>query len=244
MWQTLAASVTGSYHLKQKKGNEDAYSLASLRATELCLVVSDGAGSASCAAEGSRFLSSKMLELFARCPMPSSRFALECEGLAMLYWLKHELDAFARSKDRPADDFAATLLAVMIGPYNSLALQVGDGAIVAQMASAEIRFLCQPFRGDYASETVFVSSHDALTRASVAVYPSTEISALALLSDGLEPVALQQSKPFAGFFEPIFAFGKNAGNVREKVASLQQFLASERINARTHDDKTLVLATR
>ncbi len=244
MWQTLAASVRGSHHVKQGKGNEDAFSLASSLRDELCLVVSDGAGSAKSGAEGSSFLSNKMLELFATYTMPASRLALECDGLALLYELKCELNVLAKSSERPARDFAATLLAVMVGAHYTVALQIGDGAIVGQMATGEIQFLTQPFHGDYASETIFVSSKDALAQASVAVYPSDELKGLALLSDGLEPVALQQGKPFQGFFEPMFAFAKNAGDVQEKAASLSHFLDTERINARTHDDKTLVLAVR
>ena len=242
MWKTLAASVVGSAHIQQNKGNEDAFAVGSSLSKNLILVASDGAGSATCAAQGSAFVSQKMLELFAQMPFYRSRVGLECELLAALYVLKAELRLFAESQERDVKDFAATLLAVKITPPFVLAIQIGDGAIVTQCKDG-LHFLTQPFHGSYASETVFVSSDDALQKASVAVMASDAIQALALMTDGLEPVALSKGKPFKDFFTPLFAFCANEKAAHKKCHDLTNFLSGGQLATRTHDDKTLILST-
>lgn len=243
-WQTLAASVPGSYHLKHNKANEDACLLASKASGELILLLADGAGSASCAEQGSSFVLSQMLKRLTAYAMPQSRMALACDAYALLYGVRADLLAFAKSERKLPGDYAATLLAVVVGSYYSLVLQLGDGAIVAQDFEGQLKLLSPGFRGEYASETVFVSSKDALAQLSLAVLPSSELRAIALLSDGLEPLALQAGKPFAAFFEPLFAFCAKDSDTRQKAHDLSSFLASERLLARSHDDKTLILATR
>jgi hypothetical protein len=71
---------------------------------------------------------------------------------------------------------------------------------------------------------------------------------IAVFSDGLERLALDfkerqaHTKFFRGFFQHFY--DKPAGEASEIQAQLAQFLASDRINAKTDDDKTLILATR
>ncbi len=243
MRKTLAASVVGSAHLTQDKGNEDAFAIGSSLSKDLMLVASDGAGSAVCAAEGSAFISQKMLELLSSMPLSTSRVALECDLLALLYVLKAELNLYAKQQARPTKDFAATVLAVKITPLYVLAAQIGDGAIVAETKDG-LQLLTEPFHGDYVSETVFVSSDDALQKASVAILRCSDIQSLAIMTDGLEPVALSKMQPYQDFFAPLFAFCANEKNLSEKCRDLEAFLSSERIAARTHDDKTLILMTK
>lgn len=243
MWNTIAASTIGSAHLKQNKTNEDAFALGSSLSKHLILVASDGAGSAACAAQGSAFVTQTMLKLLSELKGSASRFALECELLACLHVLQAELRIFARIQERPVKDFSATLLAAVLAPPYLLALQVGDGAIVVKDDEGT-RFVTQPFHGEYASETIFVSSDDALQKASFAVLPLADIHSLALLTDGLEPVALAKNEPFVDFFDPLFAFTAKDKEPAQKCRDLQDFLASERIAARTHDDKTLILVSK
>lgn len=243
-WQVLAASATGVSHTKQQKGNEDAFAIASSCTGDLVLVASDGAGSAKHAAQGSAFLSQTILKQLSSFPNSTSRYTLECDLLALLYKLKSNLDALAKQEGQPAKAFAATLLAVKVMPFYTLALQLGDGAIIMQNQQDELSFLTQAFHGEYASETTFVSSPHALKQASTAVAISSDIKALALLTDGLEPVALQNGRPFKDFFEPLFKFATNEQDAAKKCRDLESFLSSERLNSRTHDDKTLIVASR
>lgn len=50
------------------------------------------------------------------------------------------------------------------------------------------------------------------------------------------------NKPHVPFFQPLVAFAARAENQTDAREQLTAFLASERVCARTDDDKTLVLA--
>lgn len=71
---------------------------------------------------------------------------------------------------------------------------------------------------------------------------------MALFSDGLQGLAVNfaERAPHDGFFRPLFSAvrAEPPGHSRELSDRLQRFLDSPRVNARTDDDKTLVLATR
>ena len=99
-------------------------------------------------------------------------------------------------------------------------------------------------RGEYANETHFIVQEDALDQLVVEV-SDQPVSALAVFSDGLIRLALKMpaQEPHAPFFEPLFGFVRSVKNDAEAVDQLARFLASERVSARTDDDKALVLAT-
>jgi hypothetical protein len=72
------------------------------------------------------------------------------------------------------------------------------------------------------------------------------ISRLAVMSDGLIRLALKMpaQEPHEPFFAPLFRFVEMITDPAEAEAQLAAFLSSERVNARTDDDKSLVLAAR
>jgi hypothetical protein len=71
---------------------------------------------------------------------------------------------------------------------------------------------------------------------------------LALFSDGLERLALDFAlrQPHGPFFTPLFPYlhRRPEGHQVELEEQIAAFLGSERVNAQTDDDKTLILATR
>jgi len=71
-----------------------------------------------------------------------------------------------------------------------------------------------------------------------------ELAGLALMSDGLSRLALQLPAytPHAPFFIPLWAFAAQAGMGNLANQELAAFLASDRVCARTDDDKSLVIA--
>jgi hypothetical protein len=205
----------------------------------LLLAAADGAGSARLAARGANLaVTAAIAALAAANPgtvgwIPSLEQALQ--------HARGALNASARRDRNALRDYACTLLLAVVTPTEIAGLQVGDGAMVISTEGGIQRFT-QPGRGRFAGETVFVTSPQALRQAAVAVTPASGVTALALLTDGLEPVAtrLADGEPFAPFFTPLFAFAAGNGT----AGPLEALLASERISARTHDDTTLLLAAR
>ena len=241
-WQTVAASTTGKAHLLKGKANEDACLCASRLDAVLLLCAADGAGSASRAAEGSSFVTQAALAYLAQDTFPQSKLGWETYLLELLYKVRRTLQEHADGQALSPHDFASTLLLTVIGEKYIAALQLGDGAIVVQKES--LRLLTKPFHGRYASETVFVSSDDYMDKASVSVIEAEGVSGLALLTDGLESVAIEQkyATPFVPFFEPLFNFVQKESSTYTASLAITEFLSSERISSRSADDKTLMLA--
>jgi hypothetical protein len=206
----------------------------------LLLAASDGAGSARHAARGANLAVTAAIKALASGPATAG------EG-----WhgqLKHALGharntiaACARRDRQPLREYACTLLLAAVSGNEVAGLQLGDGAIVIATGN-ETQRLTEAGRGLFAGETVFVTSKQAVRQAATAVLPLDGLSALALLTDGLEPVAteLASGKPFTPFFAPLFSFTARGG----QAGQLQDFLASDRVGTRTHDDTTLLLAVR
>jgi hypothetical protein len=244
-WEVVVASVTGEAHLKQEKGNEDFFRLASRLDDSLVLAVADGAGSASCGAEGAKLATTFALECLSEVELPTTEESWQAVMLATAQHVHNALEAHANSQEKNVKDFACTLLIAVLTPSHLAAFQIGDGAIVG-MNDETITRLTRAAHGEYVSETVFVTSQDYLGHSSCVVMPSESLTGLALLTDGLEPIAmnLQTGEPFPPFFTPLFRFACNEKDTYEKSQTLSEFLASERIIKRTHDDKTLVLVVR
>jgi hypothetical protein len=72
------------------------------------------------------------------------------------------------------------------------------------------------------------------------------VQAVAVMTDGLLRLVLDMNRnqPHRPFFQPLLAFAAQVSDPGEANAQLTAFLGSERVNARTDDDKTLVLAAR
>lgn len=240
-WQLVAASVTGVAHLRAAKDNEDAWLSASRTDGTLLLSVADGAGSAPCAALGSKLAVSAAIDHLSRTPLPAQPEGFPRHLLETLVIVRRTLTETALEHDLPLRAFASTLLVVLVTEHHLAALQLGDGAIIQQAASGDLTLLTSAQHGRYAGETSFVTSVDYLEQASCIVAPKAELRGLALMTDGLEPIALQTSQPFVPFFDPLFRFASNPDTC-DKPSQLLTFLSSERVSARSHDDKTLLLA--
>lgn len=143
-------------------------------------------------------------------------------------------------------DFAATMIAVLSSGGQTLVAHVGDGcAALKDFDSAEWRIPLWPDNGEYASTTSFVT--DDPPAPCRFLREAIEISAVAVLTDGLERIAIDFAgrRPFHGFFDgmakPVFA-SPFKGRDRPLSESLKNYLNGDAVCARTDDDKTLVLA--
>jgi hypothetical protein len=140
-------------------------------------------------------------------------------------------------------------LGLLIGESSAACLQVGDGVMV--LADSEERtynHVFWPDRGEYANMTHFVTQDDAIEHLQFESIGRRIVEA-ALLTDGLQTVALnyQEQTAYEPFFKGLFAPLRAAtaeGNSPTLADSLAAFLSSPRVNEKTDDDKTLVLASR
>jgi len=136
-----------------------------------------------------------------------------------------------------------TTLMITIVQNDWLAVgHLGDGAVVAALSSGEMKTMSVPQRGEYANEVMPLTGKGALDFVRITIHQS-EIEAMALLTDGLQNLCIQNQTgdPYTQFFIPFFDAIKVKLDVEETSERLTEFLNSERVCSKTDDDKTLVI---
>jgi hypothetical protein len=144
----------------------------------------------------------------------------------------------------PGREYATTLTCAVATADWLVVGQIGDGVVVAGDGE-ELLAVTQLQRGEYANETHFLTQADALDQMAIEIV-ERPVSELAVMSDGLIRLALKMpaQQPHAPFFQPLFRAISTTQDEAETARQLSVFLGSERVNARTDDDKSLVLAVR
>jgi hypothetical protein len=226
-WRALGASVAGAGHRARGVGCEDASAVSVTDDGALLIAVADGAGSAPRASEGSTRAVAAAMEALRS----------GAELCAVMHAARQSLEPVAAGER--LGDLATTLLVVRATSAGIETAQVGDGAIVLRRGDA-LEVVAPDEKGEYLNETVFLTSAGWLDALRVDTVPSDGVDAIAVLTDGLQLVALdlRTGKPHPPFFAPLFSCGADDGDVAQLVA----FLGSDRVGERTDDDVTLVVA--
>ena len=253
-WRYVAASVIGTSHEKAGGACQDAndcriYALPSGE-TVFAAAVADGAGSAACGGEGAARTCRALLGLMDE-HLDSGRTVEQVTRDTVGSWIttiQNLLEEEAKPVARERRDFACTILGLIAGECCAACLQVGDGVIVlADSEEPAYGHVFWPDRGEYANTTHFVTEDDAIEHLQFESIKRRVMDA-ALLTDGLQTIALnyQQRSAHEPFFKGLFAPLRTAeeGCSRDLSDSLAAFLTSPRVNEKTDDDKTLVLASR
>lgn len=245
-WRLVAASAAGEAHARMGMPCQDACRVDVVDGIAI-IAVADGAGSAARADQGAAAAATAAVAALRRQierERPRDEIGwTECISQALAE-ARAAVEDLASRHDLPARDFATTLACVACDPDWLAACQIGDGLVVMQPADGELQTVLRPERGEYANETTFLVEPDALSRAQYHVQRA-QMRAVAVMTDGLLRLAahLPDHLPHAGFFQPLFTFARS-NHSDDPGAALATFLASERVAARTDDDRTLVLAVR
>lgn len=256
-WKHISVSVVGTSHDLTGTPCQDSsvcrvFTLGD-GSEVLVAVASDGAGSAKRAEEGSALACSLLIrEMEALFGAESDGDIADITNEFLASWLvsfQREVTIRAGHEELRARDFACTLIIGIIGDQSAVFAQIGDGAIVVPSPEEpdEYCYVFWPQKGEYANETYFATDREAHTRIQYDHVPR-RIDEVAVFTDGIQNLALhyQTQSAHNPFFRPVFAWLRPASeHYAEKfTASLAAYLASEKINQATDDDKTLILATR
>jgi hypothetical protein len=200
----------------------------------------DGAGSAEFSHRGSKAAVECVMENAAPRESPPTREQIET-------WIdaaRARVLATAAAYQTTPRQLACTLLAAMIGENWAAFAQIGDGVIVFDGPEGyELAFW--PDNGEYANTTRFLTDDDYRANLRIEII-DRRLTELAVLTDGLQMLALDfgQAKVHDRFFAPLFRALKHGPDEETLRAALLQFMGSKRVNDRTDDDKTLLLAIR
>jgi hypothetical protein len=141
-------------------------------------------------------------------------------------------------------ELACTALLAVVGPDIGVFAQLGDGAIVTGDGTT-YRTAFWPEPTEYANTTDFLTDDRFADTLQFAV-TADPITELAVLTDGLQRLALDFAarSPHPPFFRPLFRRVWDNPDLETLIEPFRMFLDSPQVNARTDDDKTLVLAVR
>lgn len=251
-WRYVYASVPGVSHRASGVECQDA-GAAQLWPTPdgdwvLALAAADGAGSASAARTGAELTCRVFLdECAAWLAQATDADWTRATAELLLQRVQTVLQQQAASENLPVREFACTLLGAVLTADRALFMQIGDGAIVIGDGDS-YQTVFWPQAGEYANETWFITDSNAAARLEFAML-TEPILEIAVITDGLQPLALhyQSRQAHTPFFRPLFQRLRTApepGCPADLMDALERFLDTPHLNQRTHDDKTLILASR
>jgi hypothetical protein len=256
-WRIVQASSVGTSHSKIGQSCQDecfANTFFTPDGDEYFLgVVSDGAGSAAYGRIGAEVACSKSVEVIEEWVRKEESFS-HCALDTVTEWvvaIRQHIFKTAQGKGLVPRDLACTLLGAVISTRVAAFFQIGDGAIVIAEGDGFYPIFW-PDSGEYANMTHFTTDDDALEHLRTKLWlfstPSLLPREVSMFSDGLQRLALvyESRTAYKPFFEPMFVTLRNADVAACDILSqeLRRFLNSPKVNERTDDDKTLVLATR
>jgi len=253
-WRIAHASAMGLAHLNQNTECQDRFACRTVKTLAegevLIAVVADGAGSTTNGQIGAEVACEIFAEEIADflSIKEASLKSLTAEfGRRWISYCQEKIGEKAKQSRKELRDYASTLVGAVIGEKAAAFYQIGDGGIVFSTSGApdSYRFAIAPVESEYVNVTDFVTDETAAERLRFELVEE-KVEDLILFSDGIYPVAVdyQNNKPHAPFLMPMIAPLRNASALNGLNEKLENFLASPKMNEKTDDDKTIILASR
>ena len=245
-WRIVHAAASGTSHTQTGMPCQDDHLAMVHHGSEEVLVgvVADGAGSALRAEHGAGVACETIGEHLKNWDQSVCDLTQEILT-AWIQDVRQRIQAVAELENLTPRDFACTLLLAVVGGKSAVFSQIGDGGIVIGTVEGYASVFW-PDGGEYANMTHFVTDDDALEHLQFARVAAPD--ELAMFSDGLQMLALNFGlrQAHAPFFHPMFErMRKSDARACDSLCErLGDFLNSPKVNERTDDDKTLILATR
>lgn len=245
-WTWAAASTRGTSHARNDTRRQDAFSCSIDRDSGIFVaVLSDGAGSCLMGGEGASLVCRGLLSL-AMAQVRSGRLPSDNMIASWVDIIRARIAKAAENRCLQSRDFAATLILVVSSGFNTVVAHIGDGCVVLQCAETSNWISASwPDNGEYASTTFFVTD-EPVPKLRISRY-NDRISAVAAFTDGIERLVLdlELERPHRPFFDGIIRpviQSSLIGRDAELCTMLGRYLNGDAINARTDDDKSLILA--
>jgi len=186
-WKVICASVVGSFHKKNKLPLQD-YGLGKVDPFPI-LVIADGAGSEVNSATGAEIAVKTSLDYII-----SNTFKINSkkECVELYEEILKALKEKAYEIGTEVSTFATTIIIVYVLDMTVYWMQLGDGVIIAKK-NGFLSCVSLPFRGEFANETVFVTSYKASEFLQYGVFPVSDCDGILAFTDGLSPALIYQN---------------------------------------------------
>ena len=253
-WRVAHASAIGLAHINQNTECQDRFACRTVETAAegevLIAVVADGAGSTTDGQVGAEVACEIFVEEvtdFLNTKNSSIKSLSEEFGKHWISYFQEKIAVTAEQNKKELRDYASTLVGAVIGKSCAAFYQIGDGGIVFSLsgASKSYRFAIAPVEAEYVNVTDFVTDETAAERLRFELVEET-IEDLILFSDGIFAIAVdyQNNQPHEPFLMPMIAPLRNGNAPPGLNEKLENFLAAPKINEKTDDDKTIILASR
>jgi len=248
-WKHLSLSVTGKSHCDRNERGQDYYRTGVVRFGDRDFFVglaADGAGSTTNGGVGAEIACEKMYLLILSMIRQGEHISsvTDDDVRAWISASREAISARAGEDGQRIKDYACTLLGVVAANDHTLCFQIGDGCIVTGDGTG-YHTIFWPEQGEYANTTYFVSDDTFLEHVKIE-HRGAAPDEIALFTDGLQSLVLSFSTRTVhdGFFRPLFAaLRKNPESGSASLTThLTALLSRDDVNARSDDDKTLILA--
>ena len=249
------SSLRGASHQKDGTPNQDSVLVGTVRTgttgNVAVMAVSDGAGSARSSHYGSRAACAAAVDSlnrqFTRNPATAFKHHLLRSALqrAVRRARQNVLQTARRTAATPGSvqirEYACTMLLAVMSESLTGTAHVGDGCVVAG-DGGEWRLLSAPENGEFANETTFLTSPRSLPRTEIVA--TSNITCLAVMTDGLQDVALSRGQaPYKRFWTPLHnALNRRPGTSPEVV--LDSLLQKVSDAGKASDDCTIAVCLR
>lgn len=253
-WRVAHGSVIGLAHLNQQTECQDRFVCRAIETEAggevLIAAVADGAGSTTDGQTGAEiaceFFAGQTTE-FLKSGNASVSSLNEDFGKRWISFFQSRIADLARENKKEMRDYATTFIGAVVGESGAAFYQVGDGGAVFSLngKAESYRFAIEPNESEYVNMTEFLTDEQAANSLRFR-FIEQAFEDLILFSDGIFAVAVdyQTSQPHEPFLMPMIA-PLRSGNASEGLnEKLEKFLASPKLNEKTDDDKTLILASR
>jgi serine/threonine protein phosphatase PrpC len=251
-WKIAHASAIGLAHLNQKTECQDRFACQIVAAKSgeiLIAVVADGAGSTTDGQVGAEIACQSFVEQVKGFlnSQDASVSSLNLEfGKFWISFFQKKIAKIAKKKKKEMRNFASTLVGAVVGEKQAAFFQMGDGGAVFSTdgEAKSYQFAIAPEESEYVNVTEFLTDEAATERLRFRLIEE-RIEDLILFSDGIFAVAVdyQTNEPHEPFLMPMIA-PLRSGKTDSLNEKLEKFLASPKINEKTDDDKTIILASR
>lgn len=252
-WRCAHASAIGLAHLNQNTVCQDRFlcrAIETARGEILIAVVADGAGSTTDGQRGAEiaceFFAGQIAE-FLNAANASVESLNADFGRRWIAYFQARIAEAAREEGKSVRDYASTLVGAVVGENGAAFYQIGDGAAVYSVSGKpeSYRFGIEPAESQYVNMTDFLTDETAGERLRF-MFVEAAIEDLILFSDGIFAVAVnyQTNQPHEPFLMPMIAPLRNENSAEGLNEKLEKFLSSPKINEKTDDDKTIILASR
>lgn len=243
------AQTTGAAHTVRGVPCEDTMGLSIITdksgTTWLIAAVADGAGSAACAAEGSRLAAESFIEAAAESIIRHGTGDLALLMRSSAVYARTIIEFVAEYAGRPLTDYHTTLLACVTCGTRSAFFQIGDGIILARdQETATWSAIFRPQNDETREFTYFLTLPNAFEIAEVALF-DRPVCHVALTSDGLQdiivhPKTLAVRSPLLDRLAGALAAVPTAGDAEVVSSGLHTVLDSKAFRNFTADDTSLL----